>query len=647
MTSIPTRVTPRRARSLAAVIALGCVAVAVPARAQLSAPSLSNASSADENDNGANNSWDRQSAVVQLSSSGSSFAVRYKATVSSDSGAFGANKTESLVSDYTITFTVTAPGAYYVDVATQLLGQLDVVYDGGLTGGSADISAVTGSQTGGTAILSGSLGLADPGSCTIGGSSATSCHLPFNQTGSARVFGVSNGSPVTHTLRFQFTSSAFSAAASGHEAAMRLGIQSRDCSNGASQYPGDNNRDVNADGHFVTVTFTSLCGNGAVDAPAGSSYAESCDQGARERHVTARAARRRARSRRRYDLSHAAGAVRRRRDLHRRERRLPDRRLRDRRRLPAGGGRVRPRRDLHGRERELSRRRQGDQRHRLRRRRPAVHDATPATARASTCQHAIGNAGAVCRPAAGGCDVEETCSGASASCPADVLAGGGSECRAAAGPCDVAESCTGSSAACPADALGVERERVPPGGRRVRRRGELHRQRRRVSGGHVRVERGHVSRVGRRLRSRRALHRARRRVSVRRARAADAGLPRVGRRLRSQGGLRRRLAGLSRRRQEHHECRPSAGVCDPSESCNGVGNDCPADVLSPSTTVLPRRQPINATRPRPAPGERSDVSRRRHAARRHRAATTATSAPSPTVRRRRLRRQLEPSAATA
>jgi hypothetical protein len=197
MTSIPTRMTPRRARSMAAVIALGCVAVVAPARAQLSTPALTNNSTADDFSGGANNSWDRQSAVVQLSSSGTAFAVRYKATVSSDSGAFGGNMTESLTSDYTISFTVTAPGAYYFDVGTEILGQLDVVYDGGLTGGSADISAVTGSQTGGTAVLSGNLNLADPGSCSIGGSSATSCHLPFDQVGAARIFGISNGAPVT------------------------------------------------------------------------------------------------------------------------------------------------------------------------------------------------------------------------------------------------------------------------------------------------------------------------------------------------------------------------------------------------------------------------------------------------------------------
>ncbi|HVO22422.1 MAG TPA: hypothetical protein VMW56_02200 [Candidatus Margulisiibacteriota bacterium] len=67
------------------------------------------------------------------------------------------------------------------------------------------------------------------------------------------------------------------------------------------------------------------------------------------------------------------------------------------------------------------------------------------------CQHPPGNAGTVCRASAGPCDVEEKCSGASASCPADGFVAPSIVCRPAAGNCDVAENCTGSGAACPAD----------------------------------------------------------------------------------------------------------------------------------------------------------------------------------------------------
>jgi len=64
----------------------------------------------------------------------------------------------------------------------------------------------------------------------------------------------------------------------------------------------------------------------------------------------------------------------------------------------------------------------------------------------------IRSAGATCREAAGACDLAETCSGASAACPADTVRDAGTACRASAGECDLVETCDGSSAACPPDA---------------------------------------------------------------------------------------------------------------------------------------------------------------------------------------------------
>src|SRR5690606_9390970 len=161
---------------------------------------------------------------------------------SCDSGAFGGNDTRTLSADYTISFTVTAPGAYLLDIDTRRTGDVNVVYDGGITGGEADMSAITGSLTNASHV-SGSLNLADPSGgapdCDINGGSTGSCNLPVNQLGTARYTGVSNGTPVNHTLHFTWTQTTFTAAASGHEAAVRLGIQSRDGTNGASQYPGN------------------------------------------------------------------------------------------------------------------------------------------------------------------------------------------------------------------------------------------------------------------------------------------------------------------------------------------------------------------------------------------------------------------------
>lgn len=69
----------------------------------------------------------------------------------------------------------------------------------------------------------------------------------------------------------------------------------------------------------------------------------------------------------------------------------------------------------------------------------------------ATC--AFEDASTICRPGAGDCDVAETCSGASATCPADAFQPAATVCRAAADLCDAAETCSGTSAACPADAL--------------------------------------------------------------------------------------------------------------------------------------------------------------------------------------------------
>lgn len=67
------------------------------------------------------------------------------------------------------------------------------------------------------------------------------------------------------------------------------------------------------------------------------------------------------------------------------------------------------------------------------------------------CAHDPGNAGAVCRAAAGVCDATETCTGSDAACPLDGYLSG-ALCRAAAGICDIAEACTGDGVDCPADA---------------------------------------------------------------------------------------------------------------------------------------------------------------------------------------------------
>src|SRR5207249_3392551 len=71
------------------------------------------------------------------------------------------------------------------------------------------------------------------------------------------------------------------------------------------------------------------------------------------------------------------------------------------------------------------------------------------------CTHPAGNAGTVRRAAAGACDVAETCTGSSSSCPPDLFQPSSTVCRAAAGACDLAERCSGNSSDCPVDAKQV------------------------------------------------------------------------------------------------------------------------------------------------------------------------------------------------
>ena len=67
----------------------------------------------------------------------------------------------------------------------------------------------------------------------------------------------------------------------------------------------------------------------------------------------------------------------------------------------------------------------------------------------SSCTFA--SAATTCRDSGGACDIAETCSGNSATCPADLLATSGMTCRASNGQCDIAETCDGTSPTCGAD----------------------------------------------------------------------------------------------------------------------------------------------------------------------------------------------------
>ncbi len=69
-----------------------------------------------------------------------------------------------------------------------------------------------------------------------------------------------------------------------------------------------------------------------------------------------------------------------------------------------------------------------------------------------TCTNTPGNAGTVCRPLAGGCDIQaEYCDGISSDCPEDSLIEADTVCNTATRPCELDTKCTGDSPLCPAN----------------------------------------------------------------------------------------------------------------------------------------------------------------------------------------------------
>ncbi|MBY0276450.1 hypothetical protein K2Z84_13990 [Candidatus Binatia bacterium] len=374
--------------------------------------------SADEVGTG-NPRFQRASAVAVQTSTSTSFTTRYSFLVAVDYDGFqilGANRTEALTANYTVSFQATAPGAYRLNVSTSLLGDINRIADGGGGNAQGSVSATTGSQTGGT-LASGSLGLADPGDLGNGGGAG---NVVVNQSGSAVITGVSNGSPVNHTLTFSgFNPSTNSAVSifgtNAPEVAVRGGIATSGSSPiSAGAYPGSPSRTQANDGHFVTVTLTSLCGNGTVDAGF-----EDCDLGVANGSPTSCCT---SSCKFRTAGTTCRGSL----------------GVCDPQEVCSGASGTCP-----------------------------VDSKSTAQCRASAgiCDIAEFCDGVnndcpsdafvpnttVCRTAADFCDVDEFCTGSTAACPTDVFKPSSTECRASAGICDVAEFCTGSSAPCPTD----------------------------------------------------------------------------------------------------------------------------------------------------------------------------------------------------
>src|SRR5438094_10544712 len=311
---------------------------------------------------------------------------------------------------HTITFNASAVGGYRIDISQSRVGSVARSSDASNCDGQAHIGAVTGNSN--VAFSSNTLTSSAPAvDINNGGGDA---HTDLSQGGAAQLFRFSGGVTQGHSLSFTWSGSVRS---NSCEASVRLG-ESSGTTAGCSVcgYPGNPSRTQSSDGHFITVSFTSLCGNGTVESAAG----EDCDTGiagsvccgSNCKFLTSSTTSRGAADE--CDLAEVCSGT--------------------AATCPADAKKT-----------------AGT---------ACSSDGNPCSVdqcngSSNACTHTTAaTAGTVCRTGSGdACDPTETCTGSSTSCPADVEQSSSFTCRAAGGECGLAENCTGvAGATCPADA---------------------------------------------------------------------------------------------------------------------------------------------------------------------------------------------------
>jgi hypothetical protein len=234
------------------------------AHAQLSGSSGSNGGSTCTGANNADGFCGSSTAFTV--NTGSTFTNRYAWNITADVGA-GSTRDTSGNSTHTVSFTATAPGSYRVNISESFVGAMGRSSDILNCDGRSDVSGVGASTN--IALTSGSLGVADPGAIGNGGGDS---NLAFSPSASAFIDRLSNGAGQAHTLTFTWNGSVRS---NSCEAAVRLGQQNGTTTGcAACEYSGSPSRTQSSDGHFVTVSFTSFCGDGVVNG-----VGEQCDLG--------------------------------------------------------------------------------------------------------------------------------------------------------------------------------------------------------------------------------------------------------------------------------------------------------------------------------------------------------------------------------
>src|SRR6185369_2461255 len=402
----------------ATVIRYLCIAImggtllAGSVQAQLSSASVSTTGSTCTG--GGSTEGDCQFSAAFLTNTGSQVSTRYAWNVNAD--AVSGQHDTSGTATHTVSFNATAPVGYKLTILQQRVGDLNRINDDVGCAGTADISGVTGASN--VALTSGSLMFGDPGSIPNGGSTT---EVDFNQFGAATIIGLSNGVPQAHMLTFTWNGSVSS---NSCEVAVRMGESSGTTLNcPGCEYPGSPSRMQVGDGHFVTVLFTPLCGDGTVDTNAG----EQCDQGMANGTAgsccTATCQLR------------AAGET-----------------------CRMSAGACDPQETCTGTSPTCP----GDQKSTAVCRPSAgVCDLTETCDGINNNCPADAKSTSVCRASAGVCDLAESCDGIGNNCPADAKST--AQCRASAGVCDVGESCDGVGNNCPADAKSTAQCRASAG----------------------------------------------------------------------------------------------------------------------------------------------------------------------------------------
>lgn len=396
------------------IVVGGILAWAQWASAQsMSLGSISDISSSDFLQSGSIAS-ERRHVISTSNISSSTFTVRYTAVTGTDTETTAA-VTQILNADYTINFSVTAPGAYDLDVTTSVSGALTVVDDGGGAAG-ADITGISGTQTGGTLLGGGSLSFGDLGFLDSSGGSSNSV---LSDSALGTITGNSSGTPQNHTLRFVWSQSCSSAngGGGGDECAVRLGLAIQYGGETAGDYPGVGSRNINIDGHFVTVSMISYCGDGLVQASKG----EACDQGAANGTAasccTSNCQFKSAGTNCRSSTGPCDPAE------------------------ACTGSSANCPADALSPSGTVCRASAG------------VCDLAEQCNGVSSICPSDAKSTAQCRAQNGDCDLAEFCDGSGNHCPADSFRGTAVICRPSAGQCDVAEHCPGNGPNCPSDAF--------------------------------------------------------------------------------------------------------------------------------------------------------------------------------------------------